>query len=198
MTTSKSLRVMTASNAVAVWLCAAAGRWAGVAIVTHFIVRVYKIRTATGVAPVRRVEILLSVTIVTSTKFVKKRDSTNIKLVIVVKIAEIMTSCTIIGKNGGTMTIIRGPSLALPKGRERRPIIYCVLCRYLHHLVDGIDGALVIASIPAATLNRRSPARRCTARKGNGVAISRRRYAQSAIIVLHRFSNYPAAGNAYG
>lgn len=142
MTTSKSLRVMTASNAVAVWLCAAAGRWVGVAIVTHFIVRVYKVRTATGVAPVRRVEILLSVMVVTTTKFVKKRDSTNIKLVIVVKIAEIMTSRTIIGKNGATTTIIKGPSLALPKGRERRPIIYCVLWHYLHNPVDGIDGPL--------------------------------------------------------
>ena len=142
MTTGKSLRVMTASNAVAVWLCAAAGRWVGVAIVTHFIVRVYKIRMATGVASVRRVEILLSVTIVTTTKFVKKRDSTNIRLVIVVKIAEIMTSRTIIGKNGDTMTIIRSHSLALPKGRERRPIIYYVLCHYLHHLVDGMDGPL--------------------------------------------------------
>jgi hypothetical protein len=86
---------------------------------THFIVRVYKVRVATGVAPVRRVEILLSVTMITTTKFVKKRDSTNIKLVIVVKIAEIMASCTIIGKHGGTTTIIRGPSLALPKRRER-------------------------------------------------------------------------------
>ena len=122
--------------------CAAAGRWVGVAIVTHFIVRVYKVRTATGVASVRRVEILLSVMVVTTTKFVKKRDSTNIKLVIVVKIAEIMTSRTIIGKNGGITTIIRGPSLALPKGRERRPIIYRVLCHYLHHLADGIDGPL--------------------------------------------------------
>lgn len=112
----KILRVMTASNAVAVWLCAAAGQWAGVAIMTHFIVRVYKVRVATGVAPVRRVEILLSVTIMSTTKFVKKRDSTNIKLVIVVKITEIMASRTIIGKHGGTTTIIRRPSLALPKG----------------------------------------------------------------------------------
>ena len=109
---------------------------------THFIVRVYKVRMATGVAPVRRVEILLSVTMITTTKFVKKRDSTNIKLVIVVKIAEIMTSRTIIGKNGGTTTIIESPSLALPEGRERRPIIYYVLCHYLHYLVDGIDGPL--------------------------------------------------------
>ena len=109
---------------------------------THFIVRVYKVRTATGVAPERRVEILLSVMVVTTTKFAKKRDSTNIKLVIVVKIAEIMTSRTIIGKNGDKMTIIRSPSLALPKGRERRPIIYYVLCHYLHHLADGIDGLL--------------------------------------------------------
>ena len=76
--------------------------------------------------------------VVTTTKFVKKRDSTNIKLVIVVKIAEIMASRTIIGKHGGTTTIIRGPSLALPKGRERIPIIYYVLCHYLHHLADGI------------------------------------------------------------
>ena len=91
----KSLRVMTANNAVAVWLYAAAGRWVGVAIMTHFIVRVYKVRVATGVAPVRRVEILLSVTMITNTKFVKKRDSTNIKLVIVVKIAEFMASCVI-------------------------------------------------------------------------------------------------------
>ena len=72
---------------------------------THFIVRVYKVRVATGVAPVRRVEILLSVMVVTTTKFVKKRDSTNIKLVIVVKIAEIITSRTIIGKHGGTTNI---------------------------------------------------------------------------------------------
>ena len=142
MTTGKSLRVMTASNAVTVWLRAAAGRWVGVAIMTHFIVRVYKIRTASGVAPVRRVEILLSIMVVTTTKFVKKRDSTNIKLVIVVKIAEIMASRTIIGKHGGTTTIIRGPSLVLPKGRERRPNIYYVLCHYLDHLVDGIDGPL--------------------------------------------------------
>lgn len=142
MTTGKSLRVMTASNAVAVWLCAAAGQWVGVAIMTHFIVRVYKVRVATGVAPVRRVEILLSVTMITTTKFVKKRDSTNIKLVIVVKIAEIMASRTIIGKHGGTTTIIRSPSLALPEGRERRPYIYYVLCHYLHHLADGIDGPL--------------------------------------------------------
>ena len=109
---------------------------------THFIVRVYKVRMATGVAPVRRVEILLSIMVVTTTKFVKKRDSTNIIRVIVVKIAEIMTSRTIIGKNGGTTTIIRGPSLALPDGRERIPIIYYVLYHYLHHLVDGIDGPL--------------------------------------------------------
>ena len=105
---------------------------------THFIVRVYKVRVATGVRPVRRVEILLSVMVVTTTKFVKKRDSTNITRVIVVKIAEIMTSCTIIGKHGGATTIIGSPSLALPKGRERRPIIYYVLCHYLHHLEDGI------------------------------------------------------------
>lgn len=72
---------------------------------THFIVRVYKVRTATGVAPGRRVEILLSIMVVTTTKFVKKRDSTNIKLVIVVKIAEIMASRTIIGKHGGATTI---------------------------------------------------------------------------------------------
>ena len=84
---------------------------------THFIVRVYKVRVATGVAPVRRVEILLSVTMITTTKFVKKRDSTNIKLVIVVKIAEIMASRTIIGKHGGATTIIRSPSLALHKGK---------------------------------------------------------------------------------
>ena len=142
MTMGKSLRVMTASNAVAVWLCAAAGRWAGVAIMTHFIVRVYKVRVATGVTPVRRVEILLSVMVVTTTKFVKKRDSTNITRVIVVKIAEIMTSRTIIGKHGGATTIIRSPSLALLKRRERRPIIYYVLCHYLHHLADGIDGPL--------------------------------------------------------
>lgn len=138
----KILRVMTASNAIAVWLCAAAGRWVGVAIMTHFIVRVYKVRVATGVAPVRRVEILLSVTIMSTTKFVKKRDSTNITRVIVVKIAEIMTSRTIIGKHGGTTTIIGNPSLALHKGRERRPIIYYVLYHYLHHLADGIDGPL--------------------------------------------------------
>ena len=105
---------------------------------THFIVRVYKVRVATGVTPVRRVEILLSVMVVTTTKFVKKRDSTNITRVIVVKIAEIMTSRTIIGKHGGATTIIRGPSLALHKGRERIPIIYYVLCHYLHHLADGI------------------------------------------------------------
>ena len=140
MTTGKSLRVMTASNSVAVLLCAAAGRRVGVAIVTHFIVRVYKVRTARGVAPVRKVEILLSVMVVTTTKFVKKRDSTNIKLVIVVKIAEIMTSRTIIGKHGGATTIIGSPSLAIHKGRERIPIIYYVLCHYLHHLADGIDG----------------------------------------------------------
>ena len=109
---------------------------------THFIVRVYKVRMATGVAPVRRVEILLSVTMITTTKFVKKRDSTNIKLVIVVKIAEIMASRTIIGKHGGATTIIRSPFLALPMGRERRPYIYYVLCHYLHHLADGIDGPL--------------------------------------------------------
>ena len=30
------------------------------------------------------------------------------------------------------------------------------------------------------------------------VAISRRRYAQSDIIVLHHFSHHPAASNAYG
>ena len=107
---------------------------------THFIVRVYKVRVATGVRPVRRVEILLSVMVVTTTKFVKKRDSTNITRVIVVKIAEIMTSRTIIGKHGGTTTIIRGPSLALHKGRERRPNIYYVHCHYLHHLADGMDG----------------------------------------------------------
>ena len=152
MTTGKSLRVMTASNAVAVWLYAAAGRWAGVAIMTHFIVRVYKVRVATGVAPVRRVEILLSVMVVTITKFGKKRDSTNIKLVIVVKIAEIMASRTIIGKHGGTTIIIRGPSLALHKGRERRPNIYYVLCHYLHHLADGMNRSLQSFSIPAATL----------------------------------------------
>ena len=109
---------------------------------THFIVRVYKVRTATGVAPVRRVEILLSVMVVTTTKFVKKRDSTNIKLVIVVKIAEIMASRTIIDKHGGATTIIGSPSLALPKRRERRPIIYYVLCHYLHHLVDGMNRPL--------------------------------------------------------
>ena len=62
---------------------------------THFIVRVYKVRVATGVAPVRRVEILLSVTMITTTKFVKKRDSTNITRVIIVKITEIMASCVI-------------------------------------------------------------------------------------------------------
>ena len=152
MATGKSLRVMTASNAVAVLLCAAAGRRVGVAIMTHFIVRVYKVRVATGVAPVRRVEILLSETIMSTTKFVKKRDSTNIKRVIVVKIVEIMTSRTIIGKHGGTTTIIRGPSLALPKGRERIPIIYYVLCHYLLHLADGMDGPLQSFSIPAATL----------------------------------------------
>ena len=153
MTTGKSLRVMTASNAVAVWLCAAAGRWAGVAIMTHFIVRVYKVRMASVVAPVRRVEILLSVTIMSTTKFVKKRDSTNIKLVIVVKIAEIMASRTIIGKHGGATTIIRGPSLALPKGRERRPIIYYVLCHYLHHLADGMNRSLQSFSIPLSTMH---------------------------------------------
>ena len=109
---------------------------------THFIVRVYKVRVATGVTPVRRVEILLSVMVVTTTKFVKKRDSTNITRVIVVKIAEIMASRTIIGKHGGATTIIRSPSLALLKRRERRPIIYYVLCHYLHHLADGIDGPL--------------------------------------------------------
>lgn len=114
----KSLRVMTASNAVAVWLCAAAGRWAGVAIMTHFIVRVYKVRVATGVTPVRRVEILLSVMVVTTTKFVKKRDSTNITHVIVVKIAEIMTSRTIIGKHGGATTIIRSPLWLSPRGEN--------------------------------------------------------------------------------
>lgn len=114
----KSLRVMTASNAVAVWLCAAAGQWAGVAIMTHFIVRVYKVRVATGVTPVRRVEILLSVMVVTTTKFVKKRDSTNITRVIVVKIAEIMTSRTIIGKHGGATTIIRSPLWLSPRGEN--------------------------------------------------------------------------------
>lgn len=95
MTTGKSLRVMTVSNAVAVLLCAAAGRRVGVAIVTHFIVRVYKVRTARGVAPVRKVEILLSVTMITTTKFGKKRDSTNITRVIIVKITEIMASSVI-------------------------------------------------------------------------------------------------------
>ena len=119
---------------------------------THFIVRVYKVRMATGVAPVRRVEILLSVTIISTTKFVKKRDSTNITRVIVVKIAEIMTSRKIIGKHGDTTTIIRAPSLALPKGRERRPIIYYVLCHYLHHLADGMNRSLLSLSIPLATL----------------------------------------------
>ena len=149
MATGKSLRVMTASNAVAVLLCAAAGRRVGVAIVTHFIVRVYKVRTARGVAPVRKVEILLSVTMITTTKFGKKRDSTNITRVIIVKITEIMTSRTIIGKHGGATTIIRGPSLAFPKGRERIPIIYYVLCRYLHHLADGMNSSLQSFSIPA-------------------------------------------------
>lgn len=95
MTTGKSLRVMTASNAIAVWLYAAAGQWVGVAIMTHFIVRVYKVRMATGVAPLRRVEILLSVTIMSTTKFGKKRDSTNITRVIIVKITEIMASSVI-------------------------------------------------------------------------------------------------------
>ena len=151
---------------------------------THFIVRVYKVRVATGVTPVRRVEILLSVMVVTTTKFVKKRDSTNITRVIVVKIAEIMTSRTIIGKHGGATTIIRSPSLALLKRRERRPIIYYVLCHYLHHLADGIGRSPVIAFHSCSY--------------SVGVAISRRCYALSAIIVLHRFSNYPAAGNAYG
>ena len=108
---------------------------------------------ATGVAPVRRVEILLYVTIISTTKFVKKRDSTNIKLVIVVKIAEIITSRTIIGKHGGATTIIRSPSLALPKRRERRPYIYYVLCHYLHHLADGIDSPLQSFSIPLATMH---------------------------------------------
>lgn len=91
----KNLRVIAASNAIAVWLYTAAGRWAGVAIMTHFIVRVYKVRVATGVAPVRRVEILLSVTMITTTKFGKKRDSTNITRVIIVKITEIMASSVI-------------------------------------------------------------------------------------------------------
>gem|GEM_PF-2158758 len=64
-----------------------------------------------------------------------------------------MTSRTIIGKHGGTTTIIGSPSLAFPKGRERRPIIYYVLCHYLHHLADGMNRSLQSFSIPLATMH---------------------------------------------